>query len=251
MFPPQFQTSPYNDLSKVHNRISVLTVSAILQVFSLPPSSEYIFVYCIYKVSRLTASDILAQGTKQLQQKHWHAAVSLNGGRQRSRLLPARYECIKRTTSRKRIHEVLENGTTSETKLFPLSLTPQQSCLTCFKIQQISFSKSLTPFPWVYWLLFSLSNILADLRAVLLIHLIVTNNGSISPVNYLTSSQMHAFSAHLLRRDPVPTQAKGRGRGRAEKDVFSFLPFSPISFKGPSKTYMGRTTGGHCDSKGE
>lgn len=30
-------------------------------------------------------------------------------------------------------------------------------------------------------------DILADLRTVLLIHLIVTNNGSVSPVNYFTS----------------------------------------------------------------
>lgn len=54
-----------------------------------------------------------------------------------------------------------------------------------------NFSKSVfpslspPPSPWAVW--FFCVNILADLRTVLLIHLILTNNGSVSPVNYFTS----------------------------------------------------------------
>lgn len=113
-------------------------------------------------------------------------------------------------------------------------------------------SLSPPPSPWAVW--FFYVNILADLRTVLLIHLIVTNNGSVSPANYFTSLTDACLSCTFREKESSAHMSNNNNlvKNLMHSHFFPSTGFalwmfkrkekkekdSPISLKGHSMQYI-------------
>lgn len=127
-----------------------------------------------------------------------YAAVSLNKGR------PSKVTAASQVWMYKENHFQKEGSQSSwkwdhlrdEVSPFPSPSLPWPASNLS---KSVFPSPSPPPFPWAAW--FFYVSVLADLRTVLLIHLIDTNNGSVSPANYFTSLTDACLSCTLIEEE--------------------------------------------------